>query len=204
MGVRTRRWGHGTAAVARRLYDASRPVTQVEIARHVGLSQPAVSKALALLRRYGAAVNANPGWLPERHTLLDAYVEGYVGRLTEDETWWYRIDSVRQQADSVANALGDAVISGDAAADVLSPWRLPTTAIAYTDAEPGRLTELGFVTADDRSVASLLVRAMPDGRFVRDARDVDELRVAHPLHLAADLLALGSDRAEHAERIIVA
>ena len=100
--------------------------------------------------------------------------------------------------------LADVVLSGDAAADVLNPWRLPTAVIAYTDADPGRIAELGFVTADDRNVASLLVRAVPDRRFEGDAREIDGLRIAHPLHLAADLLTLGSDRAEHAERIICA
>jgi hypothetical protein len=186
------------------LFDAARPVTQVELAVHVGLTQPAVSKALGLLRRNGAAVQADPGWLPDRRALLDAYVKGYAVRLMDADTLLYRIDPVRQQAESVAGELDDVVLSGDAAADRLSPWRLPTTLIAYTDSEPERLAVLGFVVADDRAVATLLVRPMPDRRFARDVREVDGVRVAHSLHLAADLLTLGSDRAEAAERIIAA
>lgn len=204
MSERVRRWGHGTAAVARHLYDTTRPLTQVELARQAGLSQPAVSKALGLLRRHGATVNANPGWMSDRSALLDAYVEGHASRLIDAETWWYQIDSAREQADRIAAALDDVVLSGDAAADVLNPWRFPTAVIAYTDADPDRIAELGFVTADDRNVASLLLRPVPDQRFVLDAREIDGLRIAHPLHLAADLLTLGTDRAEHARRIIAA
>ena len=61
--------------------------------------------------------------------------------------------------------------------------------------------ELGFVPADSASTASVLVRPIPDDRFVREAEQLRNLRVAPRLHLIADLIGLGGDdRVEAAAR----
>lgn len=55
--------------------------------------------------------------------------------------------------------------------------------------------------ADGASTASVLVRPIPDDRFVRDAELREGRRVAPLLHLVADLIDLGGDdRADAAER----
>lgn len=199
---RRRRWGHGTAAIARHLHDASEPATQLELAERAGVTQPAVSKALKHLAEQGAAIDQKPGWFPDRRLLLRAYWHSYSSRLDDRETWWYRIDEHSAQIADLIELHPSVVVSGDYAADILSPWRFPDTTIIYSHLDTSDMETRGFVPADDRTVASIISRPVPDPRFTEDTQDVRSITVAHPLHVAADLLALSADRREQAERLV--
>jgi len=189
---RTRRWGAGKAATVRRLYDAREPITQVELAAHARVSQPAVSQYLSSLRANGDAVFENPGWLPVRAQLPDTYLRCYSSRFT-DQLCWYRIDAVTAQVADLIDRRGDLVVSGDVGADLIRPWRVPTTAIVYGDVGGDLMGDLGFVRADGEATASVLIRPVPDDRFEEDAEQLQAMRVAPRLHLVADLIGLGGD-----------
>ncbi len=200
MGARTRRWGPGKAAAVRRLYQARHPITQVELAAHAMVSQPAVSQYLANLSDSGDAAFSNPGWLPVRDRLPDTYRSHYSSRFTEQSVW-YRIDSVTAQVTDLVERYPSLIISGDVAADLIRPWRVPTVAIVYGGVDDAAMDGLGFVRADSASTASVLVRPIPDDRFDRDAELCERTRIAPLLHLVADLIDLGGDdRSDAAER----
>lgn len=198
--VRARRWGAGKASAVRRLYEVVEPITQVELARHAGVSQPAVSQYLASLLENGDATFVNPGWLPVRDRLPATYHSCYSSRFTEQAPW-YRIDAVSAQVDDLARRDRYLVVSGDVAADRVRPWRVPTVAIVYGTIGDEVMDELGFVPADGAASASVLVRPFPDDRFVGESEPVGDLLMAPRLHLVADLIGLGGDdRAEAAAR----
>lgn len=198
--VRARRWGAGKASAVRHLYEVVEPITQVELARHAGVSQPAVSQYLTSLLENGDATFVKPGWLPVRDRLPTTYHSCYSSRFTEQAPW-YRIDAVSAQVDDLARRDRHLVVSGDVAADRVRPWRVPTVAIVYGTIDEEVMGELGFVPADGVASASVLVRPFPDDRFVGASEHVGDLLVAPRLHLVADLIGLGGDdRAEAAAR----
>ncbi len=186
--------------MVRRLYVAQDPITQVELAVHARVSQPAVSQYLNSLREHGDAVFENPGWLPVRVQLPEAYLASYASRFTE-EMCWYRIDAVTTQAADLVARRDDLVVSGDVAADRIRPWRVPTVAIVYGAVDDATMDGLGFVRTDGASTASVLIRPVPDDRFDEDAERLGDMRIAPRLHLIADLFGLGGDdRADAAQR----
>lgn len=196
----TRRWGVGTAAVARHLYAATRPITQVELAALAGVSQPAVSKVLSRLADESAAIDAAPGWLPVRAQLAVQYATHCTARV-HIESVWYRIDAPGQQADDVLLRRPAALLSGDIAAERVAPWNLPTSSIVYDEISPSEMDSMGFVPADSRPQATLILRPLPDRRLADEAAD----RIVPRLHLVADLVDLdrvgSSDRREQIERL---
>ena len=197
---RTRRWGAGKAAAVRYLYAVQRPVMQVELAEVAGVSQPAVSQYMASLRANGDVSSADPGWVADRAQLPTSYWNSYGSRFVA-QSCWYRIDAPAVQVDDLVERVPGLIVSGDVAADVVAPWKVPAIAIVYGDVAEATLDELVFVEADTPSTASVLVRPVPDAAFVRDAVARDAIVVAPYLHLVADLIGLGGgDRREAAER----
>jgi transcriptional regulator with XRE-family HTH domain len=198
--TRTRRWGAGKAAMVRHLYASQEPVTQVELAAHAGVSQPAVSQYLSSLRENSDVSFADPGWLANRVQLPASYWQSYASRFTS-ASCWYRIDNVTTQVSDLVERQPELIVSGDVAADAVLPWKVPAIAIVYGSVEASLLDELGFVSADTAATATVLVRPVPDDSFVNDALDANALHVAARLHLVADLIGLGGDdRLEAAER----
>src|SRR5690606_8214982 len=122
-----------------------------------------------------------------RDRLPHTYRSHYSSRFTEQSVW-YRVDSVSAQVEDLVERSPDMIISGDVAADLIRPWRVPTIAIVYGDVDDIAMDGLGFVRADGASTASVLVRPIPDDRFVRDAELREGRRVAPLLHLVADLI----------------
>jgi hypothetical protein len=180
------------AACARRLFEADEPITQVELSRVAGVSQPAVSQYLTRLRASGDAAFARPGWLPVRAQLPFTYWSSYSSRFT-DQQLWYRIDDVSSQVMDILDRDPDTVVSGDVAADRVRPWRVPSAAVLYGLADVNVMDDLGFVPADSAAVASVIVRPVPDDLFRAQSHRVDGWAIAPWLHLAADLVGLGGD-----------
>lgn len=187
--------------MVRHLYATLEPTTQVDLAAHAGVSQPAVSQYLSSLRENGDVSFEDPGWLANRALLPGSYWQGYASRFAS-ESCWYRIDPVPAQVDDLVEWQSELIVSGDVAADAVLPWKVPVVAIVYTHVEDSVMDGLGFVRADTAATATVLVRPVPDDSFVSDAKDVRAIRVTARLHLIADLIGLGGDdRLEGAERI---
>lgn len=198
--TRTRRWGGGKAAVVRYLYATLEPTTQVELAAHAGVSQPAVSQYLSSLRENGDVSFEDPGWLANRAQLPTTYWYSYASRFAS-ESCWYRIDAVAAQVDDLVAQQPELIVSGDVAADAVAPWKVPAVAIVYGFVDDPVMDDLGFVRADTAATATVLVRPVPDNSFVSDALSAGSMRVASHLHLVADLIGLGGDdRHEAAQR----
>ncbi len=199
-GKRTRRWGAGKAAATRLLYASRRPVTQVDLAAMVGVSQPAVSQYLTSLRANGDVSFEDPGWLANRTQLPLSYQEGYASRFV-DQSCWYRIDAVNAQVEDLVRRWPTLIVSGDVAADAVLPWKVPSVGIVYGETEDAAMDDLGFVRADTPATASVLVRPVPDERFADELVVHRSMRIAPLLHLVADLVELGGDdRLEAARR----
>jgi hypothetical protein len=178
-------------AAVRALWSDPR-VVQVDIAAAASTSQSAVSQAVA-----GVAACT-----PKKLERL--YLDSYPGPKGEI-TYWRSEMPIETKALQLAK-LG-AVISGDAAADVLAPWRMPTELIAYS-ARP--LTELemlkaGFVVVDEARDANVALITQPaDHALLRQITERDGVVVAHPLHVAYDLRRLGGEDRNEAVNVLVA
>ena len=205
----TRRWGAGTSALVRALIAATRPVTQVELATLVGVSQPRVSQVLGRLRKSSAVTPTTDGYVGRRKQLIDLYVENHRPALVSAEVPWYSLRPMREQIDQLfahANSTGTRVaVSADLAPDLLAPWRHPTLTIVYAD-HALDLTAAGFVRAEGRVDATAVVRHTSDttllAAFEPWSRSIDGLPLADPVQQIWDLHDLGgADRVEAADRL---
>jgi hypothetical protein len=113
--------------------------TQADLSRRAGVSQPRVSQSLRQLALGGLALrstrSAQVRWEPaDWEALLQWWLRAYPGPggIT---TYWYGLSTPRGQAQAVVDLLGTGrsrvAVSGDVAADMLAPWRRPTTAVVY-------------------------------------------------------------------------
>lgn len=167
-------------------------VVQIDIATAASTSQSAVSQAVADL-----SVRA-PGELERLY--LDSY-PGPKGEIT----YWRSEMSIEAKARRLTK-LG-AVISGDTAADVLAPWRMPTELIAYsarplTDSE---MLEVGFVLVDEARDANVVLITHPaDNALLKQVIERDGVVIAHPLHVAYDLRRLGGEDRNEAAGVLLA
>jgi hypothetical protein len=164
---------------------------QVDIAAAASTSQSAVSQALAEL-----AVRS-----PE--DLERLYLGSYPGPKGEISYW-----RSEMPIDAKARRLAKLglVISGDAAADVLAPWRMPTELIAYSTR---RLTEsemlgAGFVDVDEARDANVVLITRPaDTALFTQVTERDGVVWAHPLHVAYDLRRLGGEDRNEAAGVLL-
>ncbi|WP_210432848.1 hypothetical protein [Rhodococcus sp. DMU1] len=119
------------------------------------------------------------GWIAEpRAALLDAHLAEYPGS-GGASTYWYGLEPVIRQASDAArfrSELGVPVLqSGDVAADVYAPWRLPTRAVLYV---PQFLdfTAAGFTPAT-AGAHTLEVIVPADPTLWRTARAVSDAAI---------------------------
>ena len=208
----TRRWGAGTSALVRALIATTRPVTQVELATLVGVSQPRVSQVLVQLARSSAVTTTTDGYVGRRKQLIDLYVENHRPALVGVEVPWYSLQPMREQVDRLcahATSTGTRVaVSADLAPDLLAPWRHPTLTVVYAD-DALDLTAAGFVRAEGRVDATAIVRRTSDttllAAFEPWRRSIEGLPLADPVEQIWDLHDLGgADRVEAANRLIAA
>ncbi len=115
------------------------PRSQVGMAALVGVSQPRISQIYRDLTSAGLLADRGrrvPNW----EGLLDHWLSTYpgAGGVT---TYWYGLASAAEQALAVVDRLAalsldrlPALVSGDVAADLLTPWGRPSTAVVYARA----------------------------------------------------------------------
>ena len=161
----------------RHLYAVQRPVTQVDLAALVGVSQPAISQYLTSLLANGDVSFEDPGWLANRAQLPASYREAYASRFAE-QSCWYRIDAPTAQVVDLVERVPELIVSGDVAADAVAPWKVPAVGIVYGHVADSTLDDLGFVPADTPSTASVLVRPLPDPSFGDEADEHRSMFIA--------------------------
>jgi len=200
-------WGRW--AMLRALALAPGPLTQQELADAAGISQPAVHKNLKSVLTF---VHRDiKGWTAQdRSTLLTWWVANYPGP-SGVSTYWYSLKTPIQQAEEAAafaEEMGAApLVSGDAAADIYAPWRLPGTAHLYLR-QAVDFTDAGFIQATREEAT--LISTIPEDRTLwptaalshRDGRPL-----ADPLVTLRDVMHGGgadsSDAAEHLREAIL-
>lgn len=194
-----------TFTVARRLL-AAPASSQAELAARSHVTQPKVSRVLATLGELGLVERAAGEWRPsDWERLFDWWLANYPapGGVT---SYWCSLDDIATQARKAVQAIpphAQPVVSGDAAADMLAPWRRPNRSTIYARTGAA-LAEAGFVAVGSLEEASLVLCApadpgvwLPRSWVVRNG-----LSVADPLQIAYDI-ARGpdSDRAEAVEHL---
>jgi hypothetical protein len=200
----------GTLTVVRSLLEDA-PLRQRELAARAGTSQARVSQVLSSLNDQALVRRDKSGYAPASwDTLADWWLARYPGHRGAS-SFWYSLDDLRTQTRTAMTALagidGSApVLSGDLAADLLTPWRRPMLVVIYAR----RLTDLsglGFVATTDASDATLVLHA-PGDPGVWPARpwqreiDGQPVPLADVMQILLDLLAApGADDAEAAGRI---
>lgn len=204
-----RRWGAGTAAIARLLVAADAPLTGVAIAEAVRVSQPRASQVLKQLTAHDAVRATESGYVGRSSRLLDLYRRRARPLLVQPESYWYSTRPAEEQTRRIVEFANDRqrpiAFSADLAPDLLVPWRHPTLTVIYT-IESLVLDAAGLVPAEGRADASVVVRWTSDTTLLSPAprwpREVDGIPVTDPVQQWWDLLDLGGeDRAEAAERL---
>lgn len=180
----------GRYALMRTLLRLPEPRTQQQLAAEVGLTQGAVSGALAKLG--DAVLTGDAGVTAADPQLLwDAFLTEYPGAQGVRTHWYSRLPFVRQ-----CELLRPYVLlSADAGADAIAPWRTPVRAVAYV-AEPVDMEVLGFspATAEEATVDVVI----PADRTVFATAAAWGLEAADPLLIAWDLRDVGGNDAEEA------
>jgi hypothetical protein len=204
-----RRWGAGTAAIARLLIAAEGPVTGVAIADAVGVSQPRASQVLKHLAEHDAVRPAEEGFVGRPARLLDLYRRRARPLLVQPETHWYSTRPPAEQAHRIVER-ADAhrvpvAFSADLAPDLLVPWRHPTLTVVYAleslSPEPA-----GLIAAEGRADATVIVRRTSDPTLLTPQPQwpdvIEGVPLTDPVQQWWDLHELGGeDRVEAADRL---
>jgi hypothetical protein len=204
-----RRWGAGTAAIARALIAAREPLTGVALAAAAGVSQPRASQVIRQLADQAAVRATDDGYVGRPAKLLDLYERRTRPALVEAESYWYSTRPLSEQAVRVIRLARvtrtDVSFSADLGPDLLVPWRHPTLAVVYAGGALD-LSDSGFVPAEGRPDASVIVRWTTDRTLLSSAppwpKVVDKIPLTDPTQQWWDLLDLGGeDRREAADRL---
>jgi hypothetical protein len=204
-----RRWGAGTAGIARALIAAKGPLTGVALAEAVEVSQPRASQVIRQLTEQAAVRATDDGYVGRPAKLLDLYVRRSRPAQVQAESHWYSTRPLSDQAARILRLAGvtktDVAFSADLGPDLLVPWRHPTLAVVYLSGALD-LSDAGFVPAEGRANASVIVRWTTDRTLLTPAspwpRIVDDIPLTDPTQQWWDLLDLGGeDRREAAERL---
>lgn len=199
----------GRYALIRSLLMAREPLIQTELASCSGISQPAVVKNLKYLERF--VERTSRGWSPtDPKQLLSLLLHQYPGPRGA-ATYWYSLEPLHDQiraATKYAKEMGaEPLVSGDAAADIYAPWRLPDSATLYIR-QMVDFSDVGFSPAS-KEEATLLSVIPEDNTLWRTAPEMEHegLPLADPLVTLWDLALSDSpdspDAVEHLKQAIL-
>lgn len=136
-------WGRWALLRAFALADTA--WTQQELASAVGISQPAVNKHLKVLG--GLVKREQDGWKANDIPLIVDWLTQHYPGPRGVSSYWYSLKPSAEQAEAAAKFAGELgaapLISGDAAADIYAPWRLPDRVHLYLR-EAVDFTDAGF------------------------------------------------------------
>ena len=168
--------------------------------------------------RHRFATRTDRGWvIGQRADALDGVLAEYPGP-GGVSTYWYGLDPAVRQAEAAATWCAEkgvgCVLTGDVAADVYAPWRLPAvaglysselldfTAAGFTPATDAEYTLVVTVPQDPTVWRTAAAAAQPTARV--DPAAVDEVlpvRVDPIIALHDVLASAGPDAAEAAEHL---
>lgn len=177
----------------------NKPLSQAEIASGLGITQAAVSQNLATL---GPIVEkSKSGWRARGfHLIAKEFLDTYPGPLGL-ERYWTGAEPVHEQVSKVLSARPEARLSGDYAADLLAPWRMPSLIVFYAKSDL-QLEDLGFIETD-RERASLVEVIPADRTIWETAKLSKEPKVLDPLMVAYDMRrSRGVDTPEAVEQLL--
>lgn len=184
-------------AVVRLLVTCPDRWTQTALAERIGVSQPAISKALARLRARGLVGDGID--LTDLATAVDWWLAGYPGP-TGLVSHWYGLDDPWTTTIRLVEAAAEgSVVSGPIGADVLAPWVAPDRVVVYARSGIDPLPpELVMVDRVADAVATIVVTDDRDIFWQHPAAQAvtpagGRVRVADPLQVLWDLARLPSD-----------
>lgn len=174
-----------------------------DLAGHIGVSAPAVSKVAKQLRQLGFVGGRRGLSDIDREALLQAFVREYPGAGGGIE-YAYTLDAPEKLARRLEASLGDAIaLSADIGPDRLVPWRAPTSVIVYVKT-PQLGSDFDLVAAEDPGDANVLLQYPEDMSVFTIPGGPRELAptLADPTQMLIDLYRLGGDdRLEAAEKL---
>ncbi|MFJ5954819.1 ArsR family transcriptional regulator [Paenarthrobacter sp. NPDC092416] len=202
-------WGRW--ALLRALALADGPQTQTGLAAAAGISQPAVNKHLRTLEAF--VERDRWGWKAHDVDAIVAWLlDNYPGPRGVT-SYWYGLDSTAEQAKKAAEfaqELGASpLVSGDAAADLYAPWRLPGSAIVYLR-EAVDFTDAGFAPAapDEATLIATVPEDFTLWATAALAHRPEGIPLADPLVTLRDVTAGDAvdskEAADHLRKAIVA
>jgi hypothetical protein len=189
---------YGRFAVARALLTGE-TFTQQELARLIGISQPAVSYALHHLGSMVA--RSSLGWSAAEPTLLAEHATDEYPGPGGITTYWWHDSPLEAQYDLVAN-VAETLLSGDLAARRISAWRVPEHVVLYTNDEVDpEMLGFSLASADDYTLELTLPA---DQTLPKTAALFGRPGIADPVIVARDVRRTGTtgDEGEAAERIV--
>src|SRR5262245_22836276 len=120
-----RRWGAGTAAIARLLIGADSPLTGVAIAEAAGVSQPRASQVLKQFAANDGVRTTEHGYVGRPARLLELYRRRARPLLVQPERFWYatraQIEQARRVLEVAVDRHAPIAFSADLAPDLLLP-----------------------------------------------------------------------------------
>jgi hypothetical protein len=128
---------YGRFAVVRALLETG-PCSQMRLAHRVGMTQSRVSRLIASLAEQDLVRRTENGWSPrDWQQLCDWFLSHYQGP-GGVSTYWYSLDppvpaATKAMKAATATTEARAGLSGDAAADLVLPWRQPQYAVVYAE-----------------------------------------------------------------------
>lgn len=200
--------GSGSWAVIRCLISRGAVDSLTKLALDSGVSQPRISQVLRQLRDLGLVEQPTRSkWVAHRELLLDRFLREYPGP-GGSTAYFYTLnaptDEVRRLTER--DPLVSLVVSGDVAADILSPWRRPSHLVIYTQA-PIDLGHWIKITRAHSLGDANVIHQVPDDDsiFATQSKATwagGTVPIADPSQILWDLNRLGGDdRAEAAEKL---
>jgi hypothetical protein len=133
-------WGRFT--LMRRLLDQP-PSSQTRLASRAHVTQPRVSQILSDLADHHLVRRAARGWQVDAPGLLRHWLDTYPGPGGISTYWaglaapWAQAKAAIAKITQATRAAPDGpprvVVSGDVGADLIAPWRAPTSAVVYAE-----------------------------------------------------------------------
>jgi hypothetical protein len=185
----------GRLAVARCLVRTPASRTQSELAAEAGVSQVAVHHALRELRV--AWSDRDP------HALWSYAINRYPGPGGSRRSW-VGIGTMGDQVEKAleAGAMTRTLVSGDAAADEVAPWRRGRLAVVYADRDLDLSGRFALAGPDDQPTLQVVVPRDPTIFATADAWASGEARHTDPLITAWEVMrSPGPDAEEAADHL---
>jgi hypothetical protein len=200
--------GSGGWAVMRWLILNGDVTSLTEVARDAQVTQPRVSQVAHQLEQLGLLSRlSRANWTANREELLDRFLMEYPGP-GGSEAYLYSLDEPLEVVLRVLSRTPkpSIVVSADVGADLLAPWRRPTSVVLYTEAPLDLERALSATQAHGAGDANIIQR-VPADRSVFALGTTVEVRsvrvpLADPVQTLWDLHALGGDdRLEAAQKL---